>query len=236
MDWVPSHSEIPNRALQASSGTVLSWSPHPTHHHHHTNPPTPRTDHNRHCVRACQMYRRHVVQSAPAAVSALLASASARGCSRLISRPPMHTTAAAAAAASAALHTRRGLATHVKDPSHPHHQHAASAESASEFLDDADLLRDQGYIGGQWVGSSTSMATYEVKDPATHVVIAKIPAMGAADVRLAVDAANGAWDAWRHKTPKERGDVLRRWYDLMNTHLGDLAKILTLEVSGWVGG
>lgn len=143
----------------------------------------------------------------------------------------------AAAAASATMHTTRlpsprarEMTTNSSATAHAAHKaHAASAESASEFLDDPDLLRDQAYVNGQWVGSATSANTYEVKDPATHVVIAKVPSMGAADTRVAIDAAAAAWNGWRHKTGKERGDVLRRWHDLMQLHMTDLAKILTLE-------
>lgn len=43
--------------------------------------------------------------------------------------------------------------------------------------------------------------------------------MQAADARRAVEAAEAAWEGWRSKTPKERGDVLRRWHDLMMVHL-----------------
>jgi len=154
--------------------------------------------------------------------------------SSLLPRLPMlH----AAATASAALHPTqppsqhaRGLTTSSTPTAHAAHKvHATSAESASEFLDDPALLRDQAYVNGKWVGSATSTNTYEVKDPATHVVIAKVPSMGAADTRAAIDAAAAAWDGWRHKTGKERGDVLRRWHDLMQLNMTDLAKILTLE-------
>lgn len=41
--------------------------------------------------------------------------------------------------------------------------HAESAQSASEFLDDPDLLRDQAYINGKWVSASTTEATYAVE-------------------------------------------------------------------------
>lgn len=43
--------------------------------------------------------------------------------------------------------------------------------------------------------------------------------MQAADARAAVAAAEAAWAGWRTKTPKERGDILRRWHDLMLLHL-----------------
>lgn len=186
---------------------------------------------------AHHMYR--YVARRSAAASSSLASV-ARPCLRLphsSSSPLPRLSMLHAAAASAALHPSqppsqhaRGLTTSsTPTPNAAHKAHAASAESASEFLDDPALLRDQAYVNGKWVGSATSTNTYEVKDPATHVVIAKVPSMGAADTRAAIDAAAAAWDGWRHKTGKERGDVLRRWHDLMQLHMTDLAKILTLE-------
>lgn len=83
-------------------------------------------------------------------------------------------------------------------------------------------------MNGKWVKAKGGK-TYEVTDPATHVVIARVPSMGAADTRGAIEAAAAAWEGWKQKTPKQRGDVLRRWYDLIQHHTMDLAKILTLE-------
>jgi len=140
-----------------------------------------------------------------------------------------------AVAASAALHPihppnhSRGLTTGTTLTGNAASNiHAASAESASEFLDDPGLLRDEAYVNGKWVKAKGGK-TYEVTDPATHVVIARVPSMGAADTRGAIEAAAAAWEGWKQKTPKQRGDVLRRWYDLIQHHTMDLAKILTLE-------
>lgn len=40
--------------------------------------------------------------------------------------------------------------------------HAATGQSASEFLDDAGLLRDQAYVNGKWVDAA-SKATFAVE-------------------------------------------------------------------------
>lgn len=40
--------------------------------------------------------------------------------------------------------------------------HAATGQSASEFLDDAGLLRDQAYVNGKWVDAA-SEATFAVE-------------------------------------------------------------------------
>ena len=95
-------------------------------------------------------------------------------------------------------------------------------------LRDPKLLRQQAFIGGRWVGAMSGR-TYAVSNPADGAVLATLPDMGAADTQAAVAAAEAAWPAWRARTAKERGAILRRWYDLILAHQDDLARILTAE-------
>jgi succinate-semialdehyde dehydrogenase/glutarate-semialdehyde dehydrogenase len=53
--------------------------------------------------------------------------------------------------------------------------------------------------------------------------------MGAAETRRAIEAAKAAWPGWRHKTAKERANLLRKWHDLMIANLDDLARLMTAE-------
>ena len=53
--------------------------------------------------------------------------------------------------------------------------------------------------------------------------------LGAAETRRAIEAAERAWPAWRAKTGKERGALLRRWYELIIENQEDLALIMTSE-------
>ncbi|GIX30521.1 MAG: NAD-dependent succinate-semialdehyde dehydrogenase [Porticoccaceae bacterium] len=91
-----------------------------------------------------------------------------------------------------------------------------------------DLLKTRAYIDGQWVDADGG-GTLEVRNPATGEVIARVPDMGAAETRRAIEAAARAWPAWRARTVKERAAILRRWYELMMAHQEDLATILTAE-------
>jgi succinate-semialdehyde dehydrogenase / glutarate-semialdehyde dehydrogenase len=95
-------------------------------------------------------------------------------------------------------------------------------------LKDPALFRQQAFIAGEWQ-SAASGETFDVRNPATGERIGAVPAMGAADTRRAIDAANAAWPAWRKRTAKERAAVLRKWYDLMLAHADDLALLLTTE-------
>ena len=89
-----------------------------------------------------------------------------------------------------------------------------------------DLLRNQCYLNGQWVGGTETM---EVTNPATGEVVSTVPCLGAEDVRKVIDDANAAWAGWAELTGKERAAVLRRWYELMVEHQEDLAAIMTAE-------
>jgi succinate-semialdehyde dehydrogenase/glutarate-semialdehyde dehydrogenase len=96
-------------------------------------------------------------------------------------------------------------------------------------LQDRALLRNQAYINGAWTGASDSSASFEVNDPATGNLLARVPNLGAEDARKAIDAAHAAFPAWSGKTAKERAGVMRKWFELMMLHANDLAALMTAE-------
>ena len=96
----------------------------------------------------------------------------------------------------------------------------------AEHLDDPSLLRSQAFVGGEWTSTGS---TFDVCDPATGEVIAAVAVCGAREVEASVAAAAAAQKAWRGRTGKEKGAVLRRWFDLVQAHSEDLAAILTME-------
>ena len=95
-------------------------------------------------------------------------------------------------------------------------------------LKDQGLFHTKCYIDGDWADADSG-ETIEVTNPANGDVLGAVPRMGAAETRRAIEAADAAWPAWRARTGKERGTVLRAWYDLMLEHLDDLGMIMTLE-------
>ncbi len=95
-------------------------------------------------------------------------------------------------------------------------------------LKDPSLLKQQAFLNGAWCDADNGH-THTVTDPATGAVIGSVPAMGAAETRRAIAAANAAWPGWRAKTAKERSAILRNWNDLMLANADDLARIMTLE-------
>ncbi len=95
-------------------------------------------------------------------------------------------------------------------------------------LKDPTLLRTQAFINGEWVNAPTG-ATHDVLNPATGARLGTVPDRGAAETRRAIEAAAAALPAWAAKTAKDRGTILRRWYDLMMANQDDLATIMTAE-------
>lgn len=95
-------------------------------------------------------------------------------------------------------------------------------------LADPRLLRMQALVDGEWVGADDG-STLEVRNPATAEVIGTIPAMGAQEARRAILAAKAALKPWSRMLAKERGRLLRRWFDLIIENADDLALILTSE-------
>ncbi len=94
-------------------------------------------------------------------------------------------------------------------------------------LKDKTLLKTRCYIGGKWVGEDAKQI--DVLDPATGGVIATVPSLGAAETKVAIEAAQIAQKAWAARPAKERGAIMRRWFDLMMANQDDLAAILTAE-------
>ena len=95
-------------------------------------------------------------------------------------------------------------------------------------LKDKSLFRQQCYIDGAWADADSG-ETLKVTNPATDEVLGTVPKMGANETRRAIEAANAAWPAWRAKTAKQRGDIIRRWFNLMLENQDDLGLLMTLE-------
>ena len=94
-------------------------------------------------------------------------------------------------------------------------------------LKDIRLFREACYVDGQWIHGS--QATISVDNPATGEIIGKVPSLGAAEARQAIEAACQALKPWSAKTAKERAAILRRWFELVLENQEDLARLMTIE-------
>jgi len=97
------------------------------------------------------------------------------------------------------------------------------------ILDDPSLLKTQALVAGEWIDADSN-DTFDVVDPADGSVVGRIADVGAAETRRAIAAAEVAQKAWARRTAKERGGILRRWYDLFIANKEDLARIMTMEM------
>jgi succinate-semialdehyde dehydrogenase / glutarate-semialdehyde dehydrogenase len=95
-------------------------------------------------------------------------------------------------------------------------------------LQDRALLRSQAYVDGSWIDADSGRH-FPVENPANGELITQVSDLGVAETRRAIDAANKAYPAWRAKTAKERGAVLRKWFDLIIANQEDLAVLMTSE-------
>ncbi|MGM0517665.1 MAG: NAD-dependent succinate-semialdehyde dehydrogenase [Pseudomonadota bacterium] len=90
------------------------------------------------------------------------------------------------------------------------------------------LFRQQAFIDGQWVDADDGV-TMAVDNPANRETIGQVPRLGTDATRRAIEAADRALVDWRRQTAEVRGDILRRWYELMLEQEETLAAIMTLE-------
>ncbi|MGI8790218.1 MAG: NAD-dependent succinate-semialdehyde dehydrogenase [Actinomycetota bacterium] len=92
-----------------------------------------------------------------------------------------------------------------------------------------DKTPNQLYIGGKWRGASSG-ATLKVEDPSTGEVLGEVADATPEDAVAALDAAVEVQREWAHHPPRERGEILRRAFELMNERIEELALLLTLEM------
>lgn len=84
-------------------------------------------------------------------------------------------------------------------------------------------------VGGEWRASSSG-DTLPVEDPATGAVLCRVPDATPADALSALAAAAGAQSAWAAHPPRERGEILRRAFEMVTSRTESLALLMTLEM------
>ncbi|MFC3298618.1 NAD-dependent succinate-semialdehyde dehydrogenase [Arthrobacter agilis] len=84
-------------------------------------------------------------------------------------------------------------------------------------------------IGGDWRPSSSG-ATFDVEDPATGSTLLTLADATPEDGMAALDAAVAAQADWARTAPRERGEILRRAFDLVIARADEFALLMTLEM------
>lgn len=96
----------------------------------------------------------------------------------------------------------------------------------TQVWQDNDLFQTGYLVNGEWHHLET---TFEVLNPATGEVVAKVAKAGKKETELAIAAAARAFPLWRAKTAKARSELLYRWYHLIIEHKSWLAHLMTVE-------
>jgi succinate-semialdehyde dehydrogenase/glutarate-semialdehyde dehydrogenase len=84
------------------------------------------------------------------------------------------------------------------------------------------------WIGGKWRKASDG-ARFDIIDPATENKITSVASASVEDAKSAVDAASDAFEGWAGRKPRERGEILRKAYEVIMAQAERLAKLITLE-------
>ena len=85
------------------------------------------------------------------------------------------------------------------------------------------------FVNGAW-RDATDGRTFEVIDPATGQTIKQVADAGVEDGRAALDAAVTAAPSWAATPARERGELLRRTFELVRRHQDEIALLMTLEM------
>jgi succinate-semialdehyde dehydrogenase/glutarate-semialdehyde dehydrogenase len=85
------------------------------------------------------------------------------------------------------------------------------------------------YIGGIWRDASGGRR-FPVEDPATGRTLVEVADGDAADALAGLAAADEAQFSWAATPPRQRGEILRRTYEMLMERADDLALLMTLEM------
>jgi succinate-semialdehyde dehydrogenase/glutarate-semialdehyde dehydrogenase len=92
-----------------------------------------------------------------------------------------------------------------------------------------DGVAKQLYIGGEWRDASEGR-TLSVEDPSTGEALCEVADATPDDAKAALDAAVAKQAEWATHPPRERGEVLRRAFEVLQSRAEELALLMTLEM------
>jgi succinate-semialdehyde dehydrogenase / glutarate-semialdehyde dehydrogenase len=84
------------------------------------------------------------------------------------------------------------------------------------------------FIGGEWRDGGGRR--FAVEDPATGETVTEVADGGPEDAAAALDAATSVQADWAASPPRQRGEILRRAFELLTARSDDLALLMTLEM------
>ncbi|MTD58453.1 NAD-dependent succinate-semialdehyde dehydrogenase [Amycolatopsis pithecellobii] len=92
-----------------------------------------------------------------------------------------------------------------------------------------DRVPKQIFLAGKWQDSADG-SRFGVQDPSNEEQLCEVADAQDADARAAIEAAVAAQDEWGATALRERGEILRRAWQLMTDRADELARLMTLEM------
>jgi succinate-semialdehyde dehydrogenase / glutarate-semialdehyde dehydrogenase len=100
--------------------------------------------------------------------------------------------------------------------------------TASQEQQVVDQVPKQLYIAGEW--RDGAKGTLSVEDPSTEETLCDVADASVDDAKAALDAAVDAGPEFAAMAPRERGEILRRAFEMITERKDDLALLMTLEM------
>lgn len=90
-------------------------------------------------------------------------------------------------------------------------------------------VHPQLFIGGGWRDAEGGK-TFAVEDPSTGRTLVEVADASVADGKAALDAAVAAQADWAATPPRDRGEILRKAFEIITERAEELALLMTLEM------
>lgn len=95
-------------------------------------------------------------------------------------------------------------------------------------LSNTSLCQTRSFISNNWIHASGNK-TFKVDNPANGEIIAEVADCGTVETEQAIEAASKAFNTWSRQTARERGNLMRKWFNLVIENADDLALLMTTE-------
>jgi succinate-semialdehyde dehydrogenase/glutarate-semialdehyde dehydrogenase len=92
-----------------------------------------------------------------------------------------------------------------------------------------ESVKPQLFIGGEWRAAEGG-GTFAVEDPSTGETLVEVGDATPADGKAAIDAAVAAQKEWAASAPRDRGEILRKAFELIVERTDEIATLMTLEM------
>jgi malonate-semialdehyde dehydrogenase (acetylating)/methylmalonate-semialdehyde dehydrogenase len=76
---------------------------------------------------------------------------------------------------------------------------------------------------------SSSKTWYDIHNPATNEVVARVPETTKEELNAAVASSKKAFESWKEVSAQQRARVMMKFHALLNQHKDEIAALITQE-------